>query len=165
MEGRYFDEKITDLLDNLKLAPSVGREEATVNVGKMSNRGFEYSMRLEVIKNKNILWEIGGNITKVKNNLDQVYENNIPGIAEANTRNVQGYPTNSWFGYKFSHVNPENGHMMVKAQRKEAVVEGTFVTNNYTEEVIDLATIPQKIYRKNMCPIMWDRKIRIIRGF
>ena len=52
MEGRYFDEKITDLLDNLKLAPSVGREEATVNVGKMSNRGFEYSMRLEVIKNK-----------------------------------------------------------------------------------------------------------------
>ena len=64
MEGRYFDEKITDLLDNLKLAPSVGREEATVNVGKMSNRGFEYSMRLEVIKNKNILWEIGGNITK-----------------------------------------------------------------------------------------------------
>lgn len=34
MEGRYFDEKITDLLDNLKLAPSVGREEATVNVGK-----------------------------------------------------------------------------------------------------------------------------------
>ena len=158
MEGRYFDEKITDLLDNLKLAPSVGREEATVNVGKMSNRGFEYSMRLEVIKNKNILWEIGGNITKVKNNLDQVYENNIPGIAEANTRNVQGYPTNSWFGYKFSHVNPENGHMMVKAQRKEAVVEGTFVTNNYTVEVIDLATIPQKDLQEKYVPYYVGQK-------
>ena len=41
---------------------------------------------------------------------------------------------------------------MVKAQRKEAVVEGTFVTNNYTEEVIDLATIPQKDLQEKYVP-------------
>lgn len=75
-------------------------------------------------------------------------------------------PTNSWFGYKFSHVNPENGHMMVKAQRKEAVVEGTFVTNNYTEEVIDLATIPQKDLQEKICALLCGtERSEIIRGF
>ncbi|MDE7073861.1 MAG: SusC/RagA family TonB-linked outer membrane protein [Odoribacter sp.] len=152
MEGRYFDEKITDLLDNLKLAPSVGRVEATVNVGEMSNRGFEYSMRLEVIKNRNVLWEIGGNLTKVKNNLDDVYENIIPGIANSVTQNIEGYPTNGWFGYKFSHVNPENGHVMVKAQRKESVVDGTSVAYQYADEVIDLSTITQKDLQEKYVP-------------
>lgn len=152
MEGRYFNEKITDLLDNLKLSPSVGRVDATVNVGEMSNKGFEYSVRLEVIKNRNILWEIGGNLTKVKNNLDDVYENIIPGIANSVTQNIEGYPTNGWFGYKFSHVNPENGHMMVKAQRKESVVNGSSVTYQFTDEVIDLSTIIQKDLQEKYVP-------------
>ncbi len=152
MEGRYFNEKINDLLDNLKLSPSVGRVDATVNVGKMSNKGFEYSMRVEAIKNDNILWEIGGNITSVKNNLDDVYENDIPGIADASTRNVERYPTNSWFGYKFSHVNTENGHMMVWAQRKESAAVGNSVVNTYTDEVIDLATITQKDLQERYVP-------------
>lgn len=141
LEARYFDEKVTDLLDNVQLPVSVGRQSAMVNVGALSNKGLELSTRLEVIRTKDILWEIGGNYTTVRNNLDDVYYNMPPSLADTKTRNIEGNPINSWFGYKFSHVNADNGHMMVKALKLDTKIEGNQVINSYTEEVIDLNNI------------------------
>lgn len=140
-ETRYFKEKVIDLLDNVELPASVGRTTATVNVGALSNKGWELSTRLEVLKSKNGLWEIGGNITSVKNNLDNVYYDDLPNVARSQTSNIENYSINSWFGYKASHVNPDNGHLMVKAQRLNSSVINNKVVNTYTEEVIDLNTI------------------------
>lgn len=158
MEARYFNEQITDLLDNMKLAPSVGRPSATINVGEMSNRGFELSLRVEVLKKKDLLWEVGGNVTKVKNNLDQVYEKELPSIAQSETRNIQSYPTNSWFGYKFSRVNHENGHMMVWALRKNVESEGTAVNTIYNREEVDLSSISQKDLQDKYVPYFLGQK-------
>lgn len=140
-EARYFNEKVIDLLDNVQLPVSVGRSLATVNVGTLSNKGWELSTRLEVLKTKNLLWEIGANLTTVKNNLDDVYYNELPNVARASTSNIEDYPINSWFGYKVSHVNPENGHLMVKALRVNAEVVDNKVVKTYTDEVIDLNAI------------------------
>lgn len=141
LEARYFDEKITDLLDDVKLPVSVGRPSATVNVGSLSNRGWELSTRVEVLKTNQILWEVGGNFTTVKNNLDRVYDYQLPNIASSTTKNIQGHPINSWFGYRVSHVNPETGHQMVKALRLDTKIEGNQVVETYTEEIVDLNAI------------------------
>ncbi|WP_316815477.1 SusC/RagA family TonB-linked outer membrane protein [Pedobacter nyackensis] len=144
-EFRYFDEKVKDLLDNTITPPSVGRPSAIVNVGSMSNKGFEISARIEAIKTKDLLWEVGGNITKVKNNLDNVYEKTLPNVASATnstnstTRNIQGYPVNGWYGYKFAHVDPATGSVMVYAQKKKTEQVGTEVVTSYTEELVDLS--------------------------
>lgn len=140
-EIRYFDEKVIDLLDDVKLPVSVGRSSATVNVGSLSNKGWEIGARFEVLKTTNILWEVGGNFTTVKNNLDKVFNNELPNVASSTTRNIQGYPINSWFGYKVSHVNEENGHLMVKALRENNEIVDNKVVTTYTEEIIDLNNI------------------------
>ncbi len=141
IEARYFNEKVTDLLDKVQLPVSVGRPNATVNVGALTNRGLELSTRLEVIRTKDLLWEVGANYTTVKNNLDEVYFDMLPSLARSQTYNIQNHSVNSWFGYKFDHVNADNGHMMVKALKIDTKVEGNQVINTYTEEVIDLNAI------------------------
>lgn len=141
LETRYFNEHVNDLLDNVKLPVSVGRDNATVNVGKLSNKGWELSTRIEVLRNRNLLWEIGSNYTIVHNNLDRVYNNELPNVASSTTKNIEGYPIHGWFGYKVAGVNPENGHQMVYARRLQSQVIDNKVVNTYTDEIIDLNAI------------------------
>jgi TonB-linked SusC/RagA family outer membrane protein len=135
LEANYYDNKVTDLLDKVMLPVSVGRKEAAVNVGSLSNKGWELSARVEAIKNQDWLWEVGANLTTVKNNLDEVYYKRTPSIASLNPENVEGYALRSWFGYKYSHIDPTNGHMMVNAQRLDAN------QNVIGDELIDLSSI------------------------
>lgn len=139
---RYFDETVNDLLDETNTPPSVGRPSAVVNIGTLSNKGFEVTLRVEAIKRKNLLWEVSGNLTKVKNNLVNVFQKEVPNVVTTpiGTKNIQGYPVNSWFGYKFSHVDPETGNVMVYAQKKSTTLVGTEVINNYTDELVNLST-------------------------
>lgn len=141
LEARYFNEHVTDLLDNVMLPMSVGRPNAVVNVGSLSNKGWEFGTRIEVLKNREFMWEVGANYTTVKNNLDDVYYNELPNVASSSTKNIEGYPVNGWFGYKASHVNRENGHLMVKALRYNSKIVDNNIINYYSEEIIDLNAI------------------------
>lgn len=138
---RYFNEEVTDLLDNTKTPPSVGRPSAIVNVGNLTNKGYEINIRLEAIKTKDWLWEISGNFTSVQNHLSNVFEKELPPIANTAPRNIQGYPVNSWFGYKFSHVNPETGSLIVYAQKRNVKVVNAQVETTYEDALIDLSKI------------------------
>src|SRR5690606_27869703 len=89
---RYFDEKVIDLLDDTQTPPSSGRSSAIVNVGTLENKGFEITARIEVIKTKDMMWEIGGNITQVKNKLVNVFEKEVPNVANSATRNIENHP-------------------------------------------------------------------------
>lgn len=148
-EGQYFNEHVNDLLDQAALPASIGRTSTTVNVGSLSNKGFELSTRIEALKGKNFLVEFGGNISVVKNNLDQVYNNIMPNLAKNSTSNVLGYPTNSWFGYKFSNINDKNGHMMVWALRESSSLENGVVVKKYTDELIDIESKTYAILQAN----------------
>ncbi len=138
-EWRYFNEKVTDLLDDTKIPPSTGRSSTKVNVGSLSNKGLEVSLRIEAIKTKDWLWEVSGNITKVKNNLTNVFEKEYPTLANSYTTNIEGYPVNSWFGYKYVRVNPENGSLIVLAQKRNAKVVDGKVETSLVDTEVDLS--------------------------
>ncbi|WEK34355.1 MAG: SusC/RagA family TonB-linked outer membrane protein [Candidatus Pseudobacter hemicellulosilyticus] len=140
-ELRYFNEEVTDLLDNTRTPPSVGRTSATINVGNLTNRGYEISVRVEVVKNKNWLWEVSGNFTNVVNKLTNVFEKDVPTLANIYTQNIQDYPVNSWFGYKFSHVDPETGSLIVKAQKKNDKVVNGKTETTYEDALVNLSNI------------------------
>ena len=135
LEANYYDNKVTDLLDNITLPASVGRTSAAVNVGSLSNKGWELSARIEVLKKADWLWELGANFTTVKNNLDEVYYKRTPSVASLDPQNVEDYAIRSWFGYKYSHIDPTNGHMIVHAQRLDAQQQVI------GDELIDLSSI------------------------
>jgi hypothetical protein len=140
-DWRYFTEEVMDLLDNTRTPPSVGRPSAMVNVGNLTNKGLELNLRVEAIKTKDFLWEVGGNITKVKNNLSNVFEKEVPTLGNNYTANIQGYPVNSWFGYKFSHVDPVTGGLIVLAQKRNSKLVGGKVETTYSDAEIDLSRI------------------------
>lgn len=150
-EVRYFDEEVMDLLDDARTPPSVGRSSATVNIGNLTNRGFEVNLRVEVVKTKDWFWEVSGNITRVRNQLTNVFNKEEPTLGNYYTGNVEGFPVNSWFGYKFSHVDPQTGSMIVYAQRRDAKMVNGKVETTLTDEQIDLSKISnadlQALYR------------------
>ena len=140
-EFRYFSEDVQDLLDNTRTPPSAGRSFATVNNASLTNKGYEVSARIEVIKDRNWMWEVGANITHVTNNLYDVFEKEAPNYASSYARNIQGYPVNSWFGYKFSHVDPETGSLMVYAQKRNTQLVQGKVQTSFEDKIIDLSNI------------------------
>ena len=140
-DWRFFSEEVMDLLDNARTAPSVGRPSAMVNIGNLTNRGLELNLRLEAIKTKDFMWEVGGNITKIKNNLSNVYEKEVPVTGNNYTANIQDYPVNSWFGYKFSHVDPVTGSLIVLAQKRNSKLVNGKVQTTYTDAEVNLSTI------------------------
>ncbi|NML23890.1 SusC/RagA family TonB-linked outer membrane protein [Pseudoflavitalea sp. G-6-1-2] len=142
-ELRYFDEEVSDLLDQTKVPPSVGRSSATVNVGNLTNKGYEINVRVEVLKNKDMLWEVGGNFTKINNNLSNVFRKEMPEVPDTTTLNIQDYPVNGWFGYKYSHVDPETGDLIVYAQKVNSKVEGGSVKTTLEDAQINLSKISE----------------------
>jgi hypothetical protein len=140
-DWRYFTEEVMDLLDNTRLAPSVGRPSATINIGNLTNKGLELNLRVEAIKTKDFLWEIGGNVTTIKNNLSNVYEKEVPIAGNSYTTNIQDYPVNSWFGYKFSHVDPVTGSLIVTAQKRNSKLVDGKVETTFTDAEVDLSKI------------------------
>lgn len=96
--------------------------------------------------------EIGANITLVKNELQDVYNKLPPTIPYYFTQNIQGFPVNSWFGYKFSHVDPVNGHAMVYAKREINEAQGSELITNYEDELVDLTSISYSELTSNYRP-------------
>lgn len=135
VEANYYDNKVSDLLDNVTLPASVGRRSSVVNAGMLSNKGWELSARVEAVKTKDWLWEVGANLTTVNNNLDKVYYKKTPNVSSLSPQNVENYAVRSWFGYKYSHIDATNGHMMVYAQKIDP--QGTITG----DEIIDLSKI------------------------
>lgn len=140
-EFRYFNEEVSDLLDQTKLPPSVGRQSASVNVGNLTNKGYEISFRVEAVKTKDWLWEIGGNYTKINNQLTNVFQKDVPLLADSSALNIQGYSTQSWFGYKYAHVDAQTGDLLVYAQKANTKVVSGNVQTTYEDALINLSKI------------------------
>jgi len=64
----YYKET-SDLLQYLNIGPSSGYRNITANQGDLINRGAEFTISADIIKNKNFLWNVYGNISKYKNEI------------------------------------------------------------------------------------------------
>ncbi|TZF83184.1 TonB-dependent receptor [Pedobacter sp. BS3] len=59
----YYNKNTKDLLLNAEMAPSTGFDRVQQNVGKVSNRGMEFTFTSQNIKNKNFGWTTNFNIS------------------------------------------------------------------------------------------------------
>jgi TonB-linked SusC/RagA family outer membrane protein len=125
-EVSYFNETVLDLLDQVQVPASSGRTATNENASSLRNQGFEFSVRGEVIKKKDFLWELSANITHYKNEVLATYYDNAPSQAPGgelnfNTRFVKGYAVDSWFGLKYSGIDPNTGHVMAWRKNKSGM--------------------------------------------
>jgi TonB-linked SusC/RagA family outer membrane protein len=76
LDVTYFDEKSTNQIINVALAPSTGFASKTTNIGELSNKGTEILLTLSPILKRNFKWDISANYTKIVNKVVSI----SPGI-------------------------------------------------------------------------------------
>ncbi|MEP7165919.1 MAG: SusC/RagA family TonB-linked outer membrane protein [Ferruginibacter sp.] len=72
----FFNQKSTEQIINVALAPSTGYASKTTNIGEVRNRGTEILLTLVPVSNKNFRWDISANYTKIRNKVISI----SPGI-------------------------------------------------------------------------------------
>lgn len=73
----YFNQKSTDQIINVALAPSTGFSSKTTNVGEITNKGAELLITVSPVSTRNFKWDISGNYTKIRNKVVSI----SPGIS------------------------------------------------------------------------------------
>jgi len=143
-EISYFNEKIENLLDQVQVPASSGRTTTMENFASLSNKGFELSLRGEVIKSKDFLWEISGNVANIKNEVLSTYYSSAPSQAQGelnfNTKFVAGYSVDSWFGLKYSGIDPNTGHVLAWARKQIRNENSGQVFYTYEDKEIDVTS-------------------------
>lgn len=69
----YFGRKSVDMLYNKPTAGSLGYTSIPMNIGSMTNSGLEIDVNWNVIKTRNIDWNIFANATFIKNTINELH--------------------------------------------------------------------------------------------
>ncbi len=62
-----YDQRSTNQIINVALAPSTGYASKTTNIGELSNKGLEMLLTVTPISKKNFKWDVSANYSQVKN--------------------------------------------------------------------------------------------------
>jgi iron complex outermembrane receptor protein len=116
----YYYRKTKNLLNTLPVpAGSNLINELVTNVGDLENKGIEFVIDAKVISTKDLLWEVGYNISHNVNKITKLTFTNDPTYAGAPTGGISsgissyiqinsvGYPVNTFYVYK--QVYDSNG--------------------------------------------------------
>lgn len=106
----YYNHKTTDMVFAVPVSYLTGLTEYYKNIGSLSNKGIEFSLGANIIKNKDWLWNltVTGSHNKnkvVKLSTDDPIETSI-GITEA------GRPLYTWKMKEWAGVDPQTGHAL-----------------------------------------------------
>jgi TonB-linked SusC/RagA family outer membrane protein len=70
--GAYFDTKTTNQTIPAQISSATGFTSATVNLGSMTNKGYELDLKLSpVLNSKDVRWSIAANYTHITNKVGQ----------------------------------------------------------------------------------------------
>ena len=102
----YYSRKSKDLIFDVPLAPSNGLPFATQNTGVVVNKGFEVSLSYDIIKSKNLNWNLSINGATLKNEVIELpQEEIIEGTRKLTVgRSFFDYWIKDWYG-----VDPTDG--------------------------------------------------------
>lgn len=114
----HFTNDINDLVFAVPTPASAGIPGNTIqqNVGKMTNKGFEFAMDLSIVRKKDFNWDFNFNYSHVSNEIKALYS--IGGVPKQFITNGAynllkvGEAFNIIYGYKSAGVNTANGNPM-----------------------------------------------------
>ncbi|MDR6490052.1 TonB-linked SusC/RagA family outer membrane protein [Chryseobacterium vietnamense] len=142
----YYNRVTEDLIFPVPVPVSSGVPDNTIsrNVGTMYNRGFEFSINADVIKNQNFTWNINANASTLKNQITEL-SNGITEIINGTKKisvghSVYDYWLRQWYG-----VDPADGSPLFLVADTYAnttaadirTVNGQKVTTNFNKAKYD----------------------------
>ncbi|MBX9782296.1 MAG: TonB-dependent receptor [Chitinophagaceae bacterium] len=114
--GVDFYSEVTNLLFlNNQLSRTTGFASLNTNIGKVRNRGWEFTLITENVKKRNFYWSTTINFTVNRNKLLALTPTAPPtGVVVGTTVQRIGYPLNSNYVVKYEGVNPNNGNAIYR---------------------------------------------------
>ena len=115
----YFNNDIDNMILAVPVAPSLGvpNNRINKNIGKLYNKGYEFSAEFDVLNKGNFKWNVNANVTFQKNVVTKL-PNNGADIVGGSSSDVnispniiirQGESVNSLYGFVYWGVNSANG--------------------------------------------------------
>lgn len=109
LEGDFYDSRSIDLLLNVPIPTITGYSSQMQNIGKVQNRGMEFTLNTKNFTGRDFTWSSNFNISFNKNKVLEVGVDGRPiygSAANANNAFITkpGYPIASFYGYKYLGV-------------------------------------------------------------
>lgn len=106
---------INDLLLNAPVPTSTGFSSGRQNIGKLQNRGLEFSIESKNIDSDNFTWTSFFNISTNRNKVidlvgEQIFDANIAGGRGQASLTRTGLPLGIIYGFVFGGVDPQTGN-------------------------------------------------------
>jgi TonB-dependent starch-binding outer membrane protein SusC len=133
VEFSYFNKDVKDLILNRTLAPTTGFNNRFVNVGTMSNKGFEFLLRGVIIDKKNLRWVSSVSYLNNKNVVNGVEGNGVLPFAGGfgQVAAVNGGPLGAYYSTFFARK--PDGSLLLTPGGLPQRERGTQLANgNYT---------------------------------
>jgi TonB-dependent starch-binding outer membrane protein SusC len=86
-----YQKKTKDLISSIDVAPGSNFDVTmTYNIGSLVNKGVEFSINTVPVKNKNLTWDLGFNVTYNKAEITSLYNSDAPGYKGIQVGGISG---------------------------------------------------------------------------
>ena len=123
----FFKGNRTKLLAQAVLPATSGFSSYTTNAGNIENKGVEFSLNAYPIKTKTFTWSVGFNISYIKDKIKSLYSDNelLSAYTDLFPTHILkvGQPVGSFWGIKYTGVNPQTGEAQYEDLNKDGVID------------------------------------------
>ncbi len=149
IELNYYNNKVTDLLDDKQLPISTGISTIRANVASVTNSGFELDLNTVVLNTSDWRWTLSFNLSKNSNKITETFYKNIlelpvieqgdmlSGYFESKYYTI-GYDVSAIFGYEFAGVDPQTGNTLAYVNNEEYLNEWEVHSEKDGRKIIDM---------------------------
>ena len=127
--AEYFARKSSDMLYNKPIAGSMGYTYIPMNVGSMTNSGFELDLSYQIFNRKNFSWDVNFNATFVKNKINELHPDLKGQLIDGSSIYEEGESMYRMYLVKYAGVDEETGEALYWAKDKDGK---EYATANYS---------------------------------
>lgn len=143
----YYNQNIVDLLLQRQLPPTAGGTSIVTNIGgSMRNKGIEFMLTANVVKQKDFSWDLGLNWSQNRNEVS-----GIDGIlALRGSDGTQSVLNGEQFGVFFGryYARDNNGNLLLTAQGLAQPERGIVIpASKYNEATLPSGALKDRIYQ------------------
>ncbi|HEX8313975.1 MAG TPA: TonB-dependent receptor, partial [Flavisolibacter sp.] len=102
----YYNRKTDDLLYGVNVSQTTGFASYTGNIGNMVNKGYELLVSGDIIKKKDLTWNMSVSYSNNDNKITSLYSDNVPNTL---SRLKIGQPINTFYLVRWAGINADNG--------------------------------------------------------
>jgi hypothetical protein len=107
------------------VAPSLGYTYIPMNVGSMSNSGFELDLQGDIVRTKHVNWAANFNITSVKNKIIELHPDLNGELISGSYIYREGESSYQFYLREFAGVDEETGDALYYVDVPQVAEDGT----------------------------------------